>query len=273
LVLTGYAPTVIVTEDQFVNVPLGTLILTGYAPTIAVSDNQNIEVPLGTLVLTGHVPTVEVTEDQFVNVPLGTVVLTGYAPTVEVTANVTIVTPLGVLVLTGYAPTVFASNHQEIIVPLGTLGLTGYAPTITITANIKVPTGIIILTGHAPTVVVTDIIIPLMLQKLQSTGVAPSYVSARAGGDEFENDGLTWLLIRNGAVEVSVTFATYKYIDDQHFSSVPLKVSDRIVVIPANNERYIGIFPKDLYNDPNGSVQMTYDKIDNVTVAAFTYQI
>lgn len=80
LTLTGYAPTVSVTNHQRVSVPAGALTLTGYAPSVAVSDNQRVSVPAGSLTLTGYAPAV--TQVIRIAVPGGTITLTGYAPEV-----------------------------------------------------------------------------------------------------------------------------------------------------------------------------------------------
>jgi hypothetical protein len=68
-----------------INIPLGTLTLTGFNPTVVVSNNTVINVPLGTLTLTGFNPTVVVSNNTVINIPLGTLTLTGFNPTVVVT--------------------------------------------------------------------------------------------------------------------------------------------------------------------------------------------
>ena len=176
LTLTGFAPTVVTTVNQFVAVPAGTLTLTGFAPTVQNGVNQVVTVPLGTLTLTGFAPTVVSTANQSVTVPLGSLTLTGFAPTVQNGAAQNVVVPLGTLTLTGFAPTVISTANQSIAVPAGSLTLTGFAPTVQNGANqvVTVPLGALTLTGFAPTVVSTaNQVVSVPLGTLTLTGYAP----------------------------------------------------------------------------------------------------
>jgi hypothetical protein len=47
-----------------------------------------------------------------------------------------------------------------------------------------------------------------------------------------------------------------------------LAVADRAVAIPAGEERLIGPFPSAIYDDGNGKVQLTYDAVTSMTIAA-----
>jgi hypothetical protein len=70
--------------DVSVIVPAGALTLTGYAPSVSLSDNALIAVPAGALTLAGHAPVVSVTSPQDIVVPHGTLTLTAYPPFVSV---------------------------------------------------------------------------------------------------------------------------------------------------------------------------------------------
>ena len=177
LTLTGYAPTVVLTDHKTIAVPAGALTLTGYAPTVVASDHKTVAVPAGALTLTGYAPTVTTTADQTIAVPAGALTLTGYAPTVVVTDHKTVAVPAGALTLTGYAPTVLFDENRTIAVPAGSLTLTGYAPTVVVTDHktIAVPAGALTLTGYAPTVLVNaDQTIAVPKGELTLTGYAPS---------------------------------------------------------------------------------------------------
>lgn len=101
----------------------------------------------------------------------------------------------------------------------------------------------------------------LNIQQAVVTGLAPSFVAAAAGGDEFVNSGKAVLYVKNGgASSINVT------IDSQ----VPCNYGvdhDVTVAVPAGAERIIGPFPKTRFNDAYGKVKISYSAVTSVTVA------
>lgn len=95
------------------------------------------------------------------------------------------------------------------------------------------------------------------------TGVAVALAAAAAGGDEFVNDGRTWLHVKNGGASPrTVTIVTPQTV-------LNLAVADQVVSIPATDERLIGPFPAQTYNGTNGRASITYDAVTSLTVGAF----
>lgn len=65
-----------------IDIPAGSLTLTGFAPSVVVTDNVTVDVPAGALTLTGYAPTAIVTDDQIVDVPAGSLTLRALAMSV-----------------------------------------------------------------------------------------------------------------------------------------------------------------------------------------------
>jgi hypothetical protein len=102
----------------------------------------------------------------------------------------------------------------------------------------------------------------LNVQKIELSGLNPSYVAAAAGGDEFVNSGRAFIHVKNGgASSIDVT------VDSQTPCSQGYD-HDAVVAVPASEERMIGPFPKDRFNDASEKVQITYSDVTSVTVAA-----
>jgi hypothetical protein len=88
--------------------------------------------------------------------------------------------------------------------------------------------------------------------------------TAAAGGDEFLNDGITWIFVVNGANNVDITIEIFPLVDGQ-------AVVDRVVQVLDGDNAMIGIFPTNWYNGEDGRVQLTYDDESNVTFALLRY--
>lgn len=111
----------------------------------------------------------------------------------------------------------------------------------------------------------------LAVQEVSVSGLEATFASAAAGGDEFVNTGDILLWVKNGATDCDVTITTQQ-------SSLTVKgygeiaLSNQTVTVTANEERLIGPFPTIRWNDANSKVQITYDDVSNVTVAAVKAQ-
>lgn len=105
----------------------------------------------------------------------------------------------------------------------------------------------------------------LTAEEMDLTGLSATYNSAAGGGDSFQNDGNTFLHVKNGDTGGhTVTVAVQKTIT---IGGVTLSISDPSVTITADGDQFIGPFDRDWFNDNNKLVQISYDAVTSVTVA------
>lgn len=102
----------------------------------------------------------------------------------------------------------------------------------------------------------------LTVQKISHSGLSPSFSAADVAGDEFVNGGRTILYVKNGgASQITVTVDSAKpcnYGFDH----------DLTVNVPAGDERVIGPFAPDRFNNSSARVAVSYTDVTSVTVAA-----
>ncbi len=101
----------------------------------------------------------------------------------------------------------------------------------------------------------------LSVQAASLTGLSPTFGSAAEGGDSFSNSGREYIHVKNGhsgSQTVTVNSQTLCNYGSDH---------DVAVAIPAGEERIIGPFPKDRFNDAGGLVQLTYSGVTALTIA------
>lgn len=104
----------------------------------------------------------------------------------------------------------------------------------------------------------------IAIQTIISDGIVPSAAAAASGGDAFLNDGNTHFEIINGGGSACVaTFASQ--VSPPHPGEA---VADKVVTVGAGVTKRIGPFSQAAFNDANGKVQVTYDQVTTVTVAA-----
>ena len=104
----------------------------------------------------------------------------------------------------------------------------------------------------------------LTVQPMARTGLEATYGAANGDGHSFQNDGRTFLHIKNGATDCVITVATPRTVDGQ-------AVTPRTVTCTADEERFIGPFPPSLFNQMGAAgdvVHVDFDDVSNVTVAA-----
>lgn len=102
----------------------------------------------------------------------------------------------------------------------------------------------------------------LTVQTIVKTGLADTYAAANVDGNSFDNDGNTFLHVKNAGVgSITVTIQTPGTVDD-------LAVSDRTVTVANGAEKMIGPFPPGIYNQ-SGEVYVDYSGVTSVTVGAF----
>ena len=101
----------------------------------------------------------------------------------------------------------------------------------------------------------------LTVENITRDGLNPTFNAANAGGDSFANTGDEIIHVKNGSGgAIDVTIVTQATVDSQ-------AVADRVVNVPAGEERVIGPFPKATYNDSGDLVQLTYSGVTSLTVA------
>lgn len=104
----------------------------------------------------------------------------------------------------------------------------------------------------------------LTVQKISLAGLKPAYQAAAVAGDEFENNGKTFYHVKNGsATAKAITFDSVKPCD-QGFDH------DVVVNIPAGEERLLGPFAPERFNNQSRQVKVTYSSVDLLTVAAIS---
>lgn len=92
----------------------------------------------------------------------------------------------------------------------------------------------------------------------------PTKVGAAAGGDQFPNDGRTVLEVLNGGGgSINVTVVQQNADADGYKENKVMAVANG-----ATLGRRLGPFEKNLFDDANGNVQVTYSGVTSVTVAA-----
>jgi len=104
-------------------------------------------------------------------------------------------------------------------------------------------------------------------QTVPRPGLSTVYDPANAEGDEFANSGDEFIRIKNDDdSEHTATILTTAVRDG-------LAIADRVVAVPAGEERTIGPFQTEIYNDDYGMVQVTYDGVTDVTIAVVKHTL
>ena len=106
----------------------------------------------------------------------------------------------------------------------------------------------------------------LTVQDIVASGLNPVYSAANIDGHSIDNDNKAFLTVKNGgAGACEVTVQTPRQEDG-------LDLAERVVSVPAGEERDIGPFPPKSYNRTSGadvgSVYVDFDQVTSVTVAA-----
>lgn len=103
----------------------------------------------------------------------------------------------------------------------------------------------------------------LSVQTALKTGIQPTLAAAAGGGDQFSNDGKTLIWIKNvNASARTLTIVSQATTDG-------LAVADRTVSIPGTDDTFIADLDKNVYNDSNGRVQLTYSTEVDLTIGVF----
>ena len=102
----------------------------------------------------------------------------------------------------------------------------------------------------------------LIVQDLNHVGLSPSFVAVAAGGDQFPNDGHTFIYVKN--VNIATRDVT---IDSQSLCNQGVDHNIIVTVPVTTGEKLIGPFPPTRFNDPSANVQITYESEVDVTIA------
>jgi hypothetical protein len=98
-------------------------------------------------------------------------------------------------------------------------------------------------------------------QQIVPTGLEQTYASAHTDGNKFSNDGHMFLHVKNGAgAPINVTIQTAALYEG-------LAVADVVVAVTNGEERMIGPFPVNIYNQVDGMVYVDYSSVTTITVA------
>ncbi len=106
----------------------------------------------------------------------------------------------------------------------------------------------------------------LTVSPIDRTGLDPSYSAANVDGHSVENAEREFIHVKNGSGgSIDVTFITPGVVDSQ-------AIADRVVAVPAGEERMIGPFPRGTYNQPGTTVvHVDFSAVTSVTCAAFRF--
>lgn len=102
----------------------------------------------------------------------------------------------------------------------------------------------------------------LTVQHIVLSGLTPTYAAASAGGDAFLNSGRVLIHVKNAHTSPQTVTVNSQALCSQGFDH------DVAVAIPASEERMIGPFSKERFNDPLSKVQLTYSGVTALTIAA-----
>lgn len=104
---------------------------------------------------------------------------------------------------------------------------------------------------------------------VKSGGLEATYAAAAVGGDVMPNDGRTLLHVKNGSGgNITVTAAAVITSVDLGPTYGPYTRANVAVQVDAGEERFIGPFPQQAFNNASGQVAMTYSGVTSLTVAA-----
>lgn len=105
----------------------------------------------------------------------------------------------------------------------------------------------------------------MTVQQIVRTGLNNTPASVNASdGNYFANDGRVFLHVINGSgSSINVTVGTPGSVDG-------LAISDLVVAVPAGDERMIGPFPTNIYNQADNTVYVDWSSGTTITAAAYS---
>jgi hypothetical protein len=113
----------------------------------------------------------------------------------------------------------------------------------------------------------------LTAQAVVDTGLEATYSAAAAGGDQFSNTGIQFVHVKNGAGGDITLTVTAQNTQTPSISGYGVGTkSNSVTTVTAGEERFIGPFPKQAFNDTSGNAQITYSSTASVTLAIIQFQ-
>jgi len=106
------------------------------------------------------------------------------------------------------------------------------------------------------------------VQQALITGLEETYGACAGGGDEFPNDGNTFVIVKNGHSSPQ----TVTVVSQVAEADLPPGTDQANVAIAVTNaeQRIIGPFSQNGFNDVDGMVQLTYSGVTALTIAVVT---
>lgn len=108
----------------------------------------------------------------------------------------------------------------------------------------------------------------LSIQEFDQDGLEATYSAADSDGDTATNRGFLVLHVKNGDASSHTVTVTAQRTSVSVSGYGPADLDDVVVAIPAGGERFIGPLPVKTYNNANQKVEISYDAVTSVTIAA-----
>lgn len=108
-------------------------------------------------------------------------------------------------------------------------------------------------------------VVTLTVQVIALTGTTPTYAAANdVGGNDFVNDGRTFLQVKNSGASTTVTVDSPTLCDQG-------EAHDVTVTVATSGDKMIGPFNPKRFNSSAGKVTATYSQVTGITVAAIQF--
>jgi hypothetical protein len=101
----------------------------------------------------------------------------------------------------------------------------------------------------------------LNVQQVVLAGLEAAYVACGAGGDDFVNSGKAFIHVKNGHTSPQTVTVNSQASCSQGFDH------DVAVEVTNAEDRMIGPFAKDRFNNSSGKVLITYSGVTALTIA------
>lgn len=102
----------------------------------------------------------------------------------------------------------------------------------------------------------------LAVQQISRSGLTPNYTAANVDGHSIQNTQKEYLHVKTGGTGTTVTVVTPGTVDGQ-------AIADKAYAIGTNTEMKIGPFPREVYDQSDGTVHVNFSSVTTVTCGAF----
>jgi len=104
----------------------------------------------------------------------------------------------------------------------------------------------------------------LTVQDIALAGITPSYAAANADGNSFDNQGGSYLQVKNGSgSQITVTIPTPAKVGGVDLEDIT------VTVAATTGDKVIGPFAPELFNQSGGVVHVNYSAVTTITAGAF----